>query len=217
VPYKDIFTLDLPFAPPPELRGNFGSDQQRELARLFNAPKVMHKIRLTNNSQYPFTTAPALIVRDRRVLAQGMMTYTSTGANVDLAITAAVDFQVRKSDAETKRTPNAMQENGNSYSRIDLAGKISLTSHHAQAAEIEVTRHVLGAADSADHDGKIEKLNLFEGGEYGPAADYPYWWNWYGWPQWWNYLNGINRITWKLKLDPNQSADLGYEWHYFWR
>ena len=217
VPYKDIFTLDLPFAPPPELRGNLGSDQQRELARLFNAPKVMHKIRLTNNSQYPFTTAPALIVRDRRVLAQGMMTYTSTGANVDLAITTAVDFQVRKTDAETKRTPNAMQENGNSYSRIDLAGKINVTSHRAQAAEIEITRHVLGTADSADHDGKIEKMNMFENGEYGATVDYPYWWSWYGWPQWWNYFNGIGRVTWKVTLAPNQDVNLGYEWHYFWR
>ena len=145
------------------------------------------------------------------------MTYTLTGANVDLAITTAVDFQVRKTDAETKHTPNAMQENGNSYSRIDLAGKINVTSHRAQAAEIEITRHVLGTADSADHDGKIEKMNLFEGGEYGATADYPYWWNWYGWPQWWNYFNGIGRVTWKVKLEPNQSVDLAYDWHYFWR
>lgn len=217
VPYQDIFTLDLPFAPPPELRGNLGNEQQREMARLLNSPKVMHKIRLTNNSKFPFTTAPALIVRDRRVLAQGMMTYTSTGANVDLAITTAVDFQVRKTDAETKRTPNAMQENGNSYSRIDLAGKINVTSHRAQAAEIEVTRYILGATGNASHNGKFEKMNLFEDGEYGARMDYPYWWHWYGWPHWWNYLNGMGRITWKVQLEPNQSVDLAYEWHYFWR
>ena len=217
VPYKDVFTLDLPFAPPPELRGNLGSEQQRELARLFNAPKVIHKIRLTNNSKYPFTTAPALIVRDQRVLAQGMMTYTSTGANVDLALTTAVDIQVRKSETETKRTPNAMQENGNSYSRIDLAGKVSITSRRPQATEIEVTRHVLGAADSADHDGKVEKMNMFEDGELSATADYPYWWNSYAWPHWWNYFNGIGRVTWKLNIEPNQSVDLTYQWHYFWR
>src|SRR5207253_722798 len=74
LPYQDLFTLDLPFAPPQEVRANLNNDQQRELARLFNAPKVMHKIRLTNNSKYPLTTAPALIIRDGHVLAQGMMT-----------------------------------------------------------------------------------------------------------------------------------------------
>ena len=84
LPYKDVFTLELPFGPPPEVRANLNNEQQRELARLFSAPKVMHKVRLTNNSKYPLTTAPALIIRAGRVLAQGMMTYTATGASVDL-------------------------------------------------------------------------------------------------------------------------------------
>ncbi len=88
LPYKDLFTLDVPFAPPPELRGNLNSEQQRELARLLDAPKVMHKIRLTNTSKYPLTTAPALLIRQGRLLAQGLMTYTSPGAHVDLPVRA---------------------------------------------------------------------------------------------------------------------------------
>ena len=217
LPYKDIFTLELPFGPPPEVRANLNNEQQRELARLFNAPKVQHKIRLTNNSKYPLTTAPALIIRQGRVLAQGMMTYTSTSASVDLPITTAVDFQVKKSDVESKRTPDAMQENGNHYTRIDLAGKITITSHRTKPTELEITRYVLGAADSAEADGKVEKMNMFENGDYLAGGDYPYWWNWYGWPYWWNSFNGIGRITWNLTLAPDQNKELGYQWHYFWR
>jgi hypothetical protein len=217
LPYKDVFTLDLPFGPPPEVRANLNNEQQRELARIFSSPKVMHKVRLTNNSKYPLTTAPALITRAGRVLAQGLMTYTPTGASVDLSVTTAVDFQVRKSDVETKRTANAAEENGNRYTRIDLAGKITVVSHRAQAAELEITRYVLGAVDRADAEGKVEQLNVFENGDYFTNADFPYWWSWYGWPNWWNYFNGIGRVTWKLTLDPNQSEELGYQWHYFWR
>ncbi len=217
LPYKDVFTLELPFAPPQELRGNLNSEQQREMARLLNAPKVMHKLRLTNTSKYPLTTAPALLIRDGRVLAQGLMTYASSGASVDLPVTTAIDFQVKKSELESKRTPNAMTENGNSYSRIDLAGKIMLTSHRAQKTEVEITRYVLGAADRADHDGKIETVNLFENTDFLGGGDYPYWWNWYGWPYWWNYINGISRITWNLSLEPKQTVELSYDWHYFWR
>jgi hypothetical protein len=217
LPYKDIFTLDLPFGPPPEVRANLNNEQQRELARLFSSPKVMHKVRLTNNNKYPLTTAPALAIRDGRVLAQGMMTYTATGASVELAITTAVDFQVRKTDVETKRTPNAVEENGNRYTRVDFEGKVTVTSHRAQPAELEITRYVLGAADSADAGGKIEKINAFENGDYFTSGDYPSWWGWYGWPYWWNYFNGIGRVTWKLTIEPNQTKDLGYEWHYFWR
>jgi hypothetical protein len=217
LPYKDIFTLELPFGPPPEVRANLSNEQQRELARLFSSPKVMHKVRLTNNSKYPLTTAPALITREGRVLAQGLMTYTPTGASVDLNITTAVDFQVSKSDVETKRTPNAVEENGNRYTRVDLSGKVSITSHRAEPAELEVTRYVLGAADSADAGGTLEKVNAFENNEYFSHADYPYWWSWYGWPYWWNYFNGIGRVTWKQTLEPTQTKDLGYQWHYFWR
>ncbi len=217
LPYKDVFTLELPFGPPPEVRANLNNEQQRELARLFSSPKVLHKVRLTNNSKYPLTTAPALTIRAGRVLAQGLMTYTATGASVDLPITTAVDFQVRKSDAETKRTPNAVEENGNRYTRVDLAGKISVTSRRAQPAELEITRYVLGAADSAEPDGKVEKINVFENNEYCTGGDYPYWWSWYGWPYWWNYFNGIGRITWKLTFEPNESKELAYQWHYFWR
>ena len=217
LPYQDVFTLDLPFGPPPEVRANLNNEQQRELGRLLSAPKVMHKVRLTNNSKYPLTTAPALTIRAGRVLAQGLMTYTATGASVDLAITTAVDFQVKKSDVETKRTPNAVEENGNRYTRVDLAGKISVTSHRAQPAELEITRYVLGAADSANAQGKVSKINVFESNDYFTGGDYPYWWNWYGWPYWWNYFNGIGRINWKLTFEPNQTKDLSYEWHYFWR
>jgi hypothetical protein len=215
LPYKDVFTLELPFAPPPELRNNFGGEQQREMARLLGAPKAMHKIRLTNNSKYPLTTAPALIVRDGRVLAQGMMTYASAGASTDLAVTTAVDVQVKKTELETKRTPDAIRHNGTSFSRVDLGGKVRLTNHRAQPAEIEVTRFVLGVADSADHDAKIEKVNVFEDGSDAAGGDSPYW-SWYSWPSWWNYFNGVGRVTWKLTLAPGESVELGYEWHYFW-
>jgi hypothetical protein len=217
VRYEDLFTLELPFAPPSELRPNLNTEQQRELARLFNSPKVIHKLRLHNSSSYPLTTAPALIAKQGRVLAQGLMTYTSPGSTVDLTLTTAVEFQVKKTDVETKRTPNAVQENGNSYTRIDLSGRITITSHRAKPAELEVTRYVLGAADNAGHEGKVEKLSVFENGEFLPAGDYPGWWGWYGWPSWWSYFNGVGRVTWKVKLEPGAKVELPYEWHYFWR
>ena len=217
VPYRDVFALDIPVAPPQEIRASFGSDQQRDLARLLRGLKVMHEIRLTNSSAYPFTTAPALIIRDNRVLAQGMMTYTSIGATADLAVTAALDFQVNKSERESKRTPNALIENGNQYSRVDLAGKVSITSHRSDIAEIEVRRFVFGTVDSANQDARIEMINPLEDGDFQSGSGYPGWWGWYGWPYWWNYQNGVAQITWKVKVDAKQPFELNYEWHYFWR
>jgi hypothetical protein len=132
-------------------------------------------------------------------------------------VTTAVEFQVKKNDSETKRTPDALHQSGSAYSRIDLAGKISITSHRSRNTELEVTRYVLGAADSADHDAKLQKMNGFEDDGFLAAGDYPYWWSWYGWPVWWSHINGTGRITWRLSLEPKEAVELGYEWHYFWQ
>ena len=57
-------------------------------------------------------------------------------------------------------------------------------------------------------------INWYEDGG-GAVEGRPHWWNWYNWPYWWTRLNGVGKFTWKLKLDPGKSTDLGYTWHYF--
>ena len=80
-----------------------------------------------------------------------------------------------------------------------------------------MTRFVLGVADTAGHNGVVEKINTFENGDSLGSGDQPFWWGWYGWPHWWNYFNGIGRVTWKLNLEPKEGVELDYTWHYFWR
>jgi hypothetical protein len=215
--YKDLYTLELPFAPPAEARVNMNinSEQQAELTRLLNAPKVTHKIRLTNSSNAPLTTAPALLIKDDRVLAQGMMTYTAAGASVDLELTKAVDIQAVKNESEQSRTPNAVKWNGNWFTRVDLSGAVKLTNYRKEAAEIEVTRYILGNITAANNNGEIKKLNVTEEDRFVPT--YPSWWYWYSFPSWWQQFNGIGRARWKVNLDAGKSIDLTYNWHYFWQ
>jgi hypothetical protein len=217
ISYKDVYTLDNPFAPPPEVRRGFNADQQTQLSKLLASPKVMHKLRLNNASDYPLTTAPAMIVSNGHVVSQGMMTYAPRGSSCDLGLTAAVDVKVKKTDAEKGRVLNAEQWMGDAYGRIDLEGTISLTNYSGKPVTIEVVRQVLGQATSASADGKIESVNLAEDLDTPWATDLPQWWYWYGWPYWWNHFNGIGRVTWNIKLDPEQKTDLKYEWAYYWR
>jgi hypothetical protein len=218
VPYKDVYTLDVPFTPPSDVRVQFNSQQQAELARLLAAPKVMHKIRIENKSKFPLTTAPALILSDERVLGQGMMTFTSAGASVDLAITAAVDIQVRKTDRETKRSVNAMSVDGNQYASVDLEGKITLVNYRKEPVTIEVSRSVLGTVGEAEN-GKTEMVNVFENAAYATptGTGFPAWWSWYPWPAWWHRVNGVGRITWTVNAEPGKPVELNYKWKYFWR
>jgi hypothetical protein len=215
--YEDVFTLDIPLMPPADVRRGFSSGQQTELARLLNEPKVMHKIRFTNKSPHPITTAPGLIVRNNQVLAQGMMSYTPVGAATDLDVTNAVDIQVKRSDVESRRIPNAVKRYSDEYTRVELDGEVELTNYRSQPVNLEINRYVLGNVDSANTNGKVEKLNVFEEGKPRMMEGTPLWWTWYSWPEWWSYFNGMSRIKWNVKLDPGKSIKLGYTWHYFWR
>jgi len=214
--YRDVFVLDLPFGPPPEVRGRLNSEQQAELARLMLGPKVKHKIRMENTAECPLTTAPALILREGRVLAQGMMTYTAVGATTDLELTTAVDISVEAQDTETGRTPKAATWDGHSYARSDLTGKVHLENHRDKTVVLEVCRSVLGNVESATHNGAITHLGRHEGGWFTPGG-YPVWWRWYDWPYWWHHFNAVGQVKWTIELEPSKSVDLEYVWHYFWR
>ena len=212
LPFKNLYVLDLPVGPPSELRLNGGAGRSSELKNSL-APKVMHKIRLFNKSQYPLTTAPVLILKNNQVLSQGLMTYAASGGTVDVDATTAIDIQVKKNENEMARTPNAIRLQENQYARVDLNGSISITNFGDRTAQIEVTRHLYGKVKEASNNGTIEMVNLIEDSS---ADDHPYWWNWYSWPSWWNQVNGRSLVTWKLPLDAGRTINLNYRWYYYW-
>jgi hypothetical protein len=215
VPYKDVYVLDVPVAPPVEFQGHVNDAQQAELVRLYLAPKVTHKLRLQNDGVTPFTTAPVLILEKDRVQAQGTMFYTAHGAACDITLTTAIDIKVKKNEKETKRTANAAAFNGEQYWRIDLEGSLQLTNLREGPVEIEVIRHVLGNVGDVGQDGKAIQVNLLE--EDGVGWVRPPWWGWYNWPGWWYHFNGIGRFSWTVKVEPGKSVDLTYNWYYYRR
>lgn len=215
VKYRDIYTVDLPFAPPAEVYRNIGTERQAELARLFNTPKAKHVLRLTNQGAYPFTTAPALVLQGNRVLAQSMMTYTAIGATTDLEVTTAGNVLVSKKEVEAGRTPNAVAWDGNQYTRVDMSGMIHLANLKQEPVTIEVHRAILGNPLTADHNGKVEKTFLLN--DENIVNSRPSWWGWYNWPYWWGHFNGMGHFTWTVQLDPGKAVDLGYTWNYYWR
>jgi len=213
--YEDVYKVDISFAPPLEMRQNFNNDQQLMLARLFHAPNAVHKIRLKNDSDYPLTTAPATILKEGRVLAQGMMTYTAIGNKGDLELTTAVNIGVKSSNEQTNQTPNAVNWNGHSFSKIDMRGTIELTNFGDRPVTLEVRRSVLGSMDEGSHDAVVRQLgNGYD--EYAFEDGQPVWWSWCSWPWWWYRFNTIGQGNWTVELEPGQTMTLEYKWHYFW-
>lgn len=214
VAYRDVYTLDVPFAPPLELRSQMQSDRTAELARLLAAPKAVHALRIANRSSAPLTTAPALLLAQGGVLSQSLLAYTPVGSETDVELATAVDVLVEKTETETGRKPDAAQWSGNTYARTDLSGTVKLSNRKREAIEIEVRRMVLGIADSAGAEGSVEQMSLAD--LWGRTMREE-WWGWWSWPYWWHYWNGVGRFTWKIRLEPGQTAELEAKWHYFWR
>jgi hypothetical protein len=212
--YTDVYKLDLPFAPPFEIRQHFDNSQQLEIAKLLNAPKVKHNLRLINDSEYPITTAPALIFKNGKVISQAMITYAAVGGKCDLEMSVAVDITIKQSEKQNQVTPNAVNYDGRSYSKTDMSGKIELKNYKQQPVKIEVQRNLLGNIDNANLDGKIELAGF--GLEDWTAENLPYWWNWSSWPWWWYRANTSGKIYWELDLKAGEQIQLEYNWHYFW-
>ncbi len=212
--YRDVYRLEVPFAPPMEVRQGLQSAQVIELAKQLAAPKVRHALRIKNGSDGPLTTAPALVLASGRVLAQGRVTYTPKGGESDLEINVAVDIGVETEEHETKRDAGPIRLGGENYGRVDVAGSIAIANHKGVPVEIEVTRRTLGLHDDVGQGGARKQLDLVQAWNDGST---PGWWGWWSWPYWWFQNNGFAEFRWVVKLEANASVKLDASWHYFWR
>ncbi len=212
--YKDVYRLDVPFAPPMEVRQGLQSERVIELARQMAAPKARHVLRLKNGNEMPLTTAPALVLANGRVLAQSRLFYTSKGREIDLEINAAIDIRVETAEHEVQRDPGPIRLGSDNYGRVEVAGAITLWNGKTQPAVLEVTRKVLGLADKVGQGGSQKQLDLLQAWHGGPQ---PGWWGWWSWPHWWFVHNGFGEFRWQLELAPGATTKLDASWHYFWR
>jgi hypothetical protein len=212
--YRDVYRLDVPFAPPMEVRQNLQSERVIELARQLAAPKARHVLRLQNGVEAPLTTAPALVLSQGQVLAQGRIGYTPKGGSSDLEINVAVDIRVDSTERETKRDAGAIRIRDESYGRVELAGSIVLKNGKPVPIEVEVTRRVLGLHDAVGQGGSQQQLDLVQAWQGGSGNA---WWGWWSWPYWWFQHNGFAEFRWTVQLAAGASTELTASWHYFWR
>ncbi len=217
IPYKDLYSLDLAALPPKDIVEAMPEAQHAQMAQMVNLPNILHQIRLVNESHYPLTTAPAMIFHGGQVIAQGRMRYTPPGCSDDLPLTTAVNLGVRKSEKEINRKLEALTLEDHKYTRIDLAGTVTLINGSSETVEVQVTRHFIGNADQIDHKGVLTKENSLEDEDYLHPSTYPTWWSLCGWPDWWNRLNGLGQASWTVTLEPGKDVNLGYSWYYYWR
>ncbi len=215
--FQDVYVAQSPAAPPPQVYQSLNSEQQRQ-ATLAARAQFMHKIRLTNTGQQPLTTAPTLIERNGQLLAQTLMTYTATGGRSDIDLAPAVDITLKRSEDETKRTPDALTYNDNKFSRIDVAGKLTVTSFRAEPVTVEITRQFVGTVSEAGAGparGAIRQVGAGDDAFASPEGGAPAWWSYTN--DYWRQVNPLSSVTWSITLPAKGAVELPYKYSYFWR
>ncbi len=213
--YQDIYTLEGAAKPPVEVYRSLNYEQQNTINKSLTSPKVMHQIRLLNTGTQPLTTAPALIESNGRLLAQTLMTYTASGGRSDLDLAPAVDVTVKRLETETKRTPNALKWRDDNYTRVDVGGRLVITSYRNEPITLELTQQFIGTVDSAEQKGVIRKLGLGDDDGESADANVPTWWNYNSGD--WRAVNGLSSVKWTVTLPAKKSMEIPYSYHYFWR
>ncbi|MFO1031325.1 MAG: hypothetical protein U1F60_09610 [Planctomycetota bacterium] len=212
--YRDVYVLDVPFAPPAEVRQGLQGERLVELARQLAAPKARHVLRLMNGTDAPLTTAPVLVSLRGQLLAQARLTYTSKGRSVDVEINPAIDVRVETDEVEAGRDAGPIRFGDENYARVDVRGVVRLWNGKPVPITVEVTRRVLGLCDEVGQQGDKKQLDLVRAW-HGDAT--PAWWGWWSWPHWWFQRNGFGEFRWSVELVPGAQTQLDASWHYFWR
>jgi hypothetical protein len=217
VEVESLYRLDLAPSPPVQGLRQFDTQQQRDLARLLARPTPRHllRIRNENDGMYPITTAPALVVKDGRTLAQGMLTYAAPGASIDLEVGRAVDIAIDTDERETDRTVNALRFDGSDYSLVEVGFEAEVVNRKPHAVTIEIHKLAFGAPVSVGQDGEAIRRSVF-GDAFDGWADGDPWWRSYGWPHYWHRLNGAAEFVWTIELDAGAATTLNASWQYYW-
>jgi len=212
VSYEDIYVWEIPAVPPKELWRHVGRNEQQNLLRSLTGLRAMHKVRIKNTGNAPWTTGPAAIFKNGTPLGQQLLTYTSIKNEVDVPITIATDVNTSKKEREVERKHNALRVSSTSYSKISMHGTLSVTNFKDREVRVIVKRQIIGSATKATHDGAISLANSTEDA-LGDLQGYP--WYWWSWPWWWLGLNPYSEVAWDITLAKGKSVTLEYDYFYY--
>ena len=186
IDYEHVYEWDIPDTMNVDPSGYHRSgsiEDQRE--------QVWHSLKLTNQSVYPWTTAPAFVVSDWKPLAQGTIDYTPTGTSTNLKMTVATDIKTDRNEREIAREREVTLYR-RSYDLVTVRGELYINNRKDESVTIEIKKYLTGDVSEASHHGEV--LKTVEG------------------------LRGVNpksTISWRIIAGPGEPVALGYEYQVY--
>jgi hypothetical protein len=152
VDYKHIYEWNVPDTINVDPRGYQSSSQQEK-----TEDQVWHSIKLTNSTDYPWTTAPALTVSGWKPLAQDTINYTPRGTKMNLKLTVATDIKTNKSEDEAERQRD-IRLYRHSYDLVTVKGELFIKNAKTKDVTMEIRKRITGEVMEVSHEGKVKKV-----------------------------------------------------------
>jgi hypothetical protein len=152
VDYKHIYEWDVPDTINVDPQGYQQSGQPEKVPE-----QVWHSIKLTNSTDYPWTTAPALTISGWKPLAQDIINYTPKGTKTNLKLTVATDIKTNKHEYEMERQRDVRLYQY-SYDLVTVTGELYIKNAKAKDVSMEIKKKITGEVIKVSHEGKVEKV-----------------------------------------------------------
>lgn len=197
VPVEDVYLWDI-LQGVLDYREDGGRPNERlspeELAAQLAASRVWHALRLTNDTQVPWTTGPALSMVESKPVGQDLLRYTPPGAKADLKTTVAPDILAESTESETARQRDAMAVHGIHYDLVTVEGKLHVSNHKSEAVRLSARRELQGELIRADADPQARMV----------ARKL-------------TFANPTTELVWDLTVEPQQARDITYQYRVYVR
>jgi len=153
VDYKHVYEWKIPDT----LNVDYSGFQQSGQRQTEIAEQVWHAVKLTNATEFPWTTAPALAVSGWKPLAQEILDYTPRGTSTNLKLTVATDIKVDKREEEADRQRDVRIRNS-SYDLVTIKGELSIRNAKTTDVTVEIKKRLTGEVLETSHGGRVTKV-----------------------------------------------------------
>lgn len=162
--------------------------------------RVWHQLELTNTAERPWTTGPALVLKDVLPLAQELLTYTPADGKTRLPLTVAVDVRGDTKEQESKRQSNALEWGNHNYGQVWKTATIEIRNYRKEPVTACVAAAVPGKVSQASDDGKIE-IDDYRASDWEQGS--------------WSRVNNHSDVTWEFDLKPGETKTVTYQYTYY--
>lgn len=199
--FFDIFTVDVPVKHIYEaILDNNNISYSLEYTFIKKTNPVIHTIKLTNNSPYTWTAAPALVMKNNKgqnaPISQDKLGYTSQKDNISVKLTEAPDVSVQFLENETNRDIGKKTVKRGKYTYyndlVTVDAEITVQNYKRKAINLDIKRLISG---------ELKKSS--ETWQKAPRVQFGY------------TLNKKTDVCWELKLEAGERKVIKYSYSFY--